>query len=81
MPLCPQSTTRVKPFICTMPMRLDSGWNQIQFNLSVSDSQADNHQARGDWGRTAGHPLHLASIAPVSLLLYSSDATPHDNNS
>lgn len=36
-----QSTTRVKPFICTMPMRLDegtllfnAGWNQIQFNLS-----------------------------------------------
>jgi hypothetical protein len=28
------STTRVKPFICTMPMRLDDGWNQIQFNLS-----------------------------------------------
>ena len=22
-----QSTTRVKPFICTMPMRLDEGWN------------------------------------------------------
>merc|ERR1712225_215603 len=31
-----QSTTRVKPFICTMPMRLDEGWNQIQFNLSDS---------------------------------------------
>merc|ERR1719385_194968 len=29
-----QSTTRVKPFICTMPMRLEDGWNQIQFNLS-----------------------------------------------
>ena len=29
-----KSTTRVKPFICTMPMRLDDGWNQIQFNLS-----------------------------------------------
>merc|ERR1719265_1860083 len=29
-----QSTTRVKPFICTIPMRLDEGWNQIQFNLS-----------------------------------------------
>ncbi|XP_062506828.1 cilia- and flagella-associated protein 20-like [Corticium candelabrum] len=29
-----QSTTRVKPFVCTMPMRLDEGWNQIQFNLS-----------------------------------------------
>ncbi|KAI6242643.1 hypothetical protein M3Y99_00169200 [Aphelenchoides fujianensis] len=28
-----QSNTRVKPFICTMPMRLDEGWNQVQFNL------------------------------------------------
>ncbi|XP_074548582.1 cilia- and flagella-associated protein 20-like [Halichoeres trimaculatus] len=26
--------TRVKPFLCTLPMRLDDGWNQIQFNLS-----------------------------------------------
>jgi hypothetical protein len=24
----------VKPFICTMPMRLDEGWNQVQFNLA-----------------------------------------------
>jgi hypothetical protein len=30
----PQSVTRVKPFITTMPLRLDEGWNQIQFNLS-----------------------------------------------
>jgi Protein of unknown function (DUF667) len=29
-----QTTTRVKPFITTMPMKLDEGWNQIQFNLS-----------------------------------------------
>lgn len=29
-----QSQTRVKPFVCTMPMRLDDGWNQIQFNLA-----------------------------------------------
>lgn len=29
-----QSETRVKPFICTMPMKLDDGWNQIQFNLA-----------------------------------------------
>ncbi|KAF6255993.1 gene trap locus 3 [Scenedesmus sp. NREL 46B-D3] len=28
-----QSVTRVKPFITTMPLRLDEGWNQIQFNL------------------------------------------------
>ena len=36
-----QSTTRVKPFICTMPMRLDEGWNQIQFNLADFTRQAD----------------------------------------
>lgn len=24
----------MQPFVCTMPMRLDEGWNQIQFNLS-----------------------------------------------
>ena len=29
-----QTSTKVKPFICTMPMKLDDGWNQIQFNLS-----------------------------------------------
>ncbi len=28
-----QSVTRVKHFICTMPLRLDEGWNQIGFNL------------------------------------------------
>ncbi|KAI9472104.1 MAG: flagellar associated protein [Benjaminiella poitrasii] len=29
-----QMTTRVKPYITTMPMRLDPGWNQIILNLS-----------------------------------------------
>ncbi|XP_019638196.1 PREDICTED: cilia- and flagella-associated protein 20-like [Branchiostoma belcheri] len=29
-----QKTTKVTPFMCIMPMRLDDGWNQIQFNLS-----------------------------------------------
>merc|ERR1719156_175480 len=33
-PADPNKTLGVKPFICTMPMRLDEGWNQIQFNLS-----------------------------------------------
>ena len=37
-----QTTTRVKPFICTMPMRLDEGWNQIQFNLGDFTSRAYN---------------------------------------
>uniref|UniRef100_A0AAQ4PBX0 CFA20 domain-containing protein n=1 Tax=Gasterosteus aculeatus aculeatus TaxID=481459 RepID=A0AAQ4PBX0_GASAC len=27
------STTRVKPYICTMPLRLGDDWNQILFNL------------------------------------------------
>jgi hypothetical protein len=29
-----QSNTSVKPFICTIPMKLDEGWNQIHFNLT-----------------------------------------------
>lgn len=29
-----QRSTRVKPFVCSMPMKLDDGWNQIQFNLA-----------------------------------------------
>ncbi|KAJ1532361.1 hypothetical protein ONE63_000963 [Megalurothrips usitatus] len=29
-----QSTTRVRPFCCTMPLGLSEGWNQIQFNLA-----------------------------------------------
>lgn len=39
-----QSTTRVKPFICTMPMRLDEGWNQIQFNLADFTRRAYGEQ-------------------------------------
>lgn len=29
-----QSQTRVKDFICTMPLRLESGWNHINLNLA-----------------------------------------------
>lgn len=29
-----QSETRVKDFICTMPLKLDSGWNHININLA-----------------------------------------------
>ena len=27
------SATRVKPFICSMPLKIDEGWNHFQFNL------------------------------------------------
>ncbi|KAF9302178.1 hypothetical protein BGZ74_005699 [Mortierella antarctica] len=29
-----QTMTRVKPYITTMPLRMDPGWNQIQLNLA-----------------------------------------------
>ncbi|CAA6661959.1 unnamed protein product [Spirodela intermedia] len=29
-----QALTRVKPFICTMPLRLEEGWNNIPLNLA-----------------------------------------------
>ncbi|KAF9311097.1 Cilia- and flagella-associated protein 20 [Podila horticola] len=28
------TVTRVKPYITTMPLRMDPGWNQIQLNLA-----------------------------------------------
>ena len=28
-----QTTTRVKPFVCSMPMTMEDGWNQININL------------------------------------------------
>jgi hypothetical protein len=30
-----QSVTRVKPFIATMPLRMDAGWNLLCLNLQV----------------------------------------------
>ncbi|KAL6771643.1 FAP20 [Auxenochlorella protothecoides x Auxenochlorella symbiontica] len=44
-----QSTTRLQPFICTMPMTLDDDWNQIQFNLADFVKRA-----YGGWQRGAG---------------------------
>ncbi len=52
-----QSTTRVKPFICTMPMRLDDGWNQIQFNLS-------------DFTRRAYGTNYIETLRVQVLLIY-----------
>jgi hypothetical protein len=28
-----KTVTRVKPFVCTMPLKLEEGWNQVQFSL------------------------------------------------
>uniref|UniRef100_A0A5S6Q9J9 DUF667 domain-containing protein n=1 Tax=Trichuris muris TaxID=70415 RepID=A0A5S6Q9J9_TRIMR len=29
-----QSNTRTKPYICTIPLRLENGWNSVHFNLA-----------------------------------------------
>lgn len=69
-----QSTTRVKPFICTMPMRLDDGWNQIQFNLSDFTRRAYGTNyietlrvqvGRNRWTRT----INVPSAAPPVIFL------------
>ena len=56
-----QSTTRVKPFICTMPMRLDEGWNQIQFNLS-DFTQSLRHQLHRNAPRADPRQLPIRRI-------------------
>jgi hypothetical protein len=58
-----QSTTRVKPFITTMPMRLDEGWNQIQFNLADFTRRAYGgcSTIQYSWQlSTAGTVMHLS---------------------
>ncbi|XP_068189788.1 cilia- and flagella-associated protein 20-like [Antennarius striatus] len=35
-----RGTVRVDPLICTLPLRLDNGWNQILFNISDFTSMA-----------------------------------------
>eukprot|EP00116_Pleurobrachia_bachei_P004932 sb/3465194/ len=76
-----QSTTRVKPFICTMPMRLDDGWNQIQFNLSDFTRRAYGT----NYIETLRVQIHAnCRIRRVyfSDRLYSEDELPaEDNNS
>jgi hypothetical protein len=54
-----QSTTRVKPFICTMPMRLDDGWNQIQFNLSDFTRRAYGKIVILHWSRITHESIFL----------------------
>ena len=47
----------MKPFICTMPMRLDDGWNQIQFNLSDFTRRAYGASPLNSGVRVCGQPL------------------------
>ncbi|XP_030591219.1 cilia- and flagella-associated protein 20-like [Archocentrus centrarchus] len=56
-----QSTTKVNPFVCTMPMRLDDGWNQIQFNLS--------ELTRRSYGTNYTEMLHVHVSAQMRNLL------------
>lgn len=72
-----QSTTRVRPFICTMPLRLDEGWNQIQFNLADFTRRA--------YGTNYMETLHVQVHANCRLRrlyfsdrLYSEDELPPD---
>ena len=57
-------------FICTMPMRLDEGWNQIQFNLSDFTRRAVRHELHRDAARAdpreLPHPPHLL-LGPLVL--------------
>lgn len=75
-----QSTTRVKPFICTMPMRLDDGWNQIQFNLSDFTRRAYGtnyiETLRVQVRSSPGKPVAVDVDGNLALALRGSFASP-----
>jgi hypothetical protein len=52
-----QAVTRVKPYIATMPLRLDDGWNQVALNLQVG--------ARGGCSAPACARMRLHALACV----------------
>lgn len=60
----------MKPFICTMPMRLDEGWNQIQFNLSDFTRRAYGAAFLDAWFQSSG--LGLAAVGSRMLAASSS---------
>jgi hypothetical protein len=57
-----QSVTRVKPFITTMPLRLDEGWNQIQFNLSDFVRRAYGKLACSNSGASTAHVVEVHAV-------------------
>ena len=68
-----QTATRVKPFICTMPLRLDDGWNQVQFNLSDFVRRAYGTNYVETLRITVGNPL-------FDILMKVCRKTFHPNN-
>ena len=64
--VCAQSGTQVKPFICTMPLRLDEGWNQVHFNLSDFTRRAYGALCAVLAGATCGQCW--LSLPPVSSI-------------
>ncbi len=57
----------MKPFICTMPMRLDEGWNQIQFNLADFTRRAYGEQG----GLTLALPAMCAHLQHIVTAMRS----------
>ncbi|KAF9429605.1 hypothetical protein BGZ94_010135 [Podila epigama] len=61
-----ETSTRVKPYITTMPLRMDPGWNQIQLNLADYTKRA--------YGTTYSETLRITLHANCRLRrVYFSD--------
>ncbi|KAK4468938.1 hypothetical protein MN116_007603 [Schistosoma mekongi] len=72
-----QTSTHVKPFACMMPMKLDEGWNQVQFDLADFTRRA--------YGTTYVETVKLSIHANCRLRrvyfcdrIYSEDELPKD---
>jgi len=70
-----QSTTRIKPFICTMPLRMDDGWNQICINLKDFCKRAYGTEYKRTDRITVHSTCRLRRIY-FSDRLYSEDELP-----
>jgi hypothetical protein len=74
------SRTRVRPDICTLPMRLDPGWSQINFNLADFTQKAYGTNYVGTVRVTVFASCRIRRIYFADRLYTDSDLPPESRH-
>mmetsp|Transcript_75 Transcript_75/g.121 ORF Transcript_75/g.121 Transcript_75/m.121 type:complete len:187 (-) Transcript_75:156-716(-) len=68
-----QCVTKVQPFICTMPLKLDKGWNLISLNLREYTRHAFRHEYKELLGIQIHANCRIRSVYVTSRQLQSEE--------
>ncbi|KFD69157.1 hypothetical protein M514_18734, partial [Trichuris suis] len=72
-----QSNTRIKPYICTIPLRLENGWNSVHFNLADFTKRAYGTNYV-ETSRVSVHANCRLRSVYFSDQIYAEDELPHE---